>query len=118
MAYINFNDESQPIGKRKQAYVKWAVSKGTSLIDAQRQANKKFGFEKKGKVVAIVYDMFCPHYVEDIFDCYYDIRKLKEYKVFYAERNGNILLTEDEVNDIKTRYKANGWKILVRHMVG
>ena len=44
MSYIDFNDASVPIGKRKQAYVKYAVSKGTTLIAAQRQANKKFGY--------------------------------------------------------------------------
>lgn len=118
MAYVNFNDESQPIGKRKQAYIKWAVSKGTSLIDAQRQANKKFGFEKRDKVLAIVYDHYCPHYVEDVFDCYYDIRKLKEYKVIYAHRNGNPLMTDEEINSTITSYKGNGWKVFVRHMVG
>ena len=44
MKYVDFNDASLSIGKRKQAYVKYAVSKGTSLIVAQRQANRKFGY--------------------------------------------------------------------------
>lgn len=44
MQYVNFNDTTLPIGKRKVAYVKWAVAKGTPLIQAQRQANKKFGY--------------------------------------------------------------------------
>ena len=42
MKYIDFNDESLPIGKRKQAYIKFAVSKGTDIVSAKRQANKKF----------------------------------------------------------------------------
>ena len=55
MEYVNFNDERIPIGKRKVAYVKWAMSKGTSKIQAQKQANTKFGFEKKGKLLVIYY---------------------------------------------------------------
>lgn len=43
MKYIDFNDESIPVGKRKVAFVKWAMSKGTEKIEAQRIANKKFG---------------------------------------------------------------------------
>lgn len=47
MKYIDFNDSSLPLGKRKVAYVKWAVSKGTELIKAKTQANRKFGYEIK-----------------------------------------------------------------------
>jgi hypothetical protein len=54
--FVNFNDESLPIGKRKQAYIRWAVSKGTDLQDAKKQANKKFGFEQKPGILAIVTD--------------------------------------------------------------
>ena len=43
MAFIDFNDETIPIGKRKVAYVKYAMRNGTSEIAARRQANKKFG---------------------------------------------------------------------------
>ena len=43
MEFIDFNNTSIPIGQRKVAYVKWAVSKGTDLIKAKKQANKKFG---------------------------------------------------------------------------
>ena len=50
--HIDFNDNKVPIGKRKQAYIKWAVSKGTDLISAKRQANKKFGFEMKEGLLA------------------------------------------------------------------
>ena len=56
MEYVDFNDEKIPIGKRKQAYVKWAMSKGTSKIAAKTQANKKFGFEPKKHLVIIVVD--------------------------------------------------------------
>lgn len=54
MEYINFNDPKVPIGKRKQAYVKYAVSRGTSLEEAKRQANKKFGFERTEKWIALI----------------------------------------------------------------
>jgi len=47
MKYVDFNDESIPIGKRKVAYVKFAMSKGTSQVSARTQANKKFGWEEK-----------------------------------------------------------------------
>ena len=50
MKFIDFNDTSIPTGKRKQAYVKYAVSKGTSLLEAQRQANKKFGYTRTSNV--------------------------------------------------------------------
>lgn len=50
MRYVDFNDESLPLGKRKVAYVKWAVSKGTALIVAQRQANKKFGYSETSSI--------------------------------------------------------------------
>ena len=43
MKFVDFNDTSIPIGQRKVAYVKWAVSKGTDLIRAKKQANRKFG---------------------------------------------------------------------------
>lgn len=50
MKFVDFNDESLPLGKRKVAYVKWAVSKGTTLIVAQRQANKKFGYSETSNI--------------------------------------------------------------------
>ncbi len=45
MAYefVDFNDTSVPIGKRKQAYVRYVVSKGTDLDKARIQASRKFG---------------------------------------------------------------------------
>ena len=59
MEYIDFNDEKIPIGKRKMAYVKWAMSKGTTEKKARMQANKKFGFERKGKVLVYMHDADC-----------------------------------------------------------
>lgn len=52
MEYVDFNNPKIPIGKRKQAYVRWAVSQGTPLWKAKRLANKKFGFERKGRWIA------------------------------------------------------------------
>ena len=49
--YINFNDERIPVGKRKVAYVKYAVAHGTPLEVAKKQANRKFGYERKGKYI-------------------------------------------------------------------
>ena len=46
MEYINWNDTSIPLGKRKVAYVKWAMSRGTPERTAKIQANKKFGFSE------------------------------------------------------------------------
>lgn len=46
--FVDFNDKNITLGKRKVAYVKYVTSKyGTSLIEAQRQANKKFGYDEK-----------------------------------------------------------------------
>ena len=47
MKYVDFNNKSIPVGKRKVAYVKFAMSKGMEKIKAQRIANKEFGFELK-----------------------------------------------------------------------
>jgi hypothetical protein len=55
MKYVDFNDSNLPIGKRKVAYVKWAISKGTDRLSAMSQANRKFGFEQKGKKVVVVH---------------------------------------------------------------
>lgn len=48
MKYINFNDETIPIGKRKQAYVKWAVSKGTDIDSSQLYHFRFLSFIKSG----------------------------------------------------------------------
>jgi predicted RNA-binding Zn-ribbon protein involved in translation (DUF1610 family) len=45
MDFINWNDEKISLGKRKVAFVKWAMKQGTPKINAQRIANKKFGWE-------------------------------------------------------------------------
>ena len=54
MAFIDFNDETIPVGKRKVAYVKYAMRNGTSEMIARRQANKKFGFEIKENYLLII----------------------------------------------------------------
>ena len=43
MSYIDFNDDSIPIGKRKQAFVKWLMQRqGLSLDEAKLAAHRKF----------------------------------------------------------------------------
>ena len=54
MGFIDFNDERIPIGKRKVAYVKYAMAHGTSEKSARAQANRKFGFERKGKYLVLL----------------------------------------------------------------
>lgn len=44
MAYIDFNDSSIPLGKRKQAFVKWLMQRqGLSLREARIACSRKFG---------------------------------------------------------------------------
>jgi hypothetical protein len=110
MKYVNFNDKSLPIGKRKQAYVKWAVSQGTELKDAQRQANRKFGFEQKEGIFAIVEDFggrseqrsFTG--AAEIFQMY-DLRKFKRYD--YA-----IMHDPKQQNAIKKQFEEKGWDVV------
>jgi len=110
MEYINFNDTSIPIGKRKQAYIKWAVSKGTDIISAKKQANKKFGFEKKEGIFAIVKDWSGRREQrsftgsEEIF-AGHDLRKYK--KANWAE-----IWDEEEVEKIKKEGKEKGWDVI------
>ena len=115
MKYIDFNDESIPIGKRKQAYVKWVVSKGTDIFSAKRQANKKFGFEEKAGLLAIVKDWGRMHQTSftgerEIF-WGYDLRKYKKTK--WVE-----MYDEDEILKIKKEFRAKGWDVFVRQLVG
>ena len=42
--FIDWNDKSYPIGKRKQAFVKYLMTKDVSNHTARIMANKKFGF--------------------------------------------------------------------------
>ena len=42
MKFVDFNDPSIPLGKRKVAYVKYAVSHGTPLETAKLQCARKF----------------------------------------------------------------------------
>jgi len=108
MKYIDFNDKTLPIGKRKQAYVRWAISKGTDLIVAKRQANEKFGFEQKEGIFAIVEDhgrMEQRSFRQDeIFDGH-DLRKYKHWKY-------GVNLNDDEIEKIKVRAKEKGWDVI------
>ena len=42
--HVSFKDETQPLGKRKVAYVNWLMKKkGYSLENAKLAAHRKFG---------------------------------------------------------------------------
>ncbi|MBO0953244.1 hypothetical protein [Fibrella forsythiae] len=101
--FIDFNDEKIPVGKRKQAYVRWAMSKGTSAIDAKRQANKKFGFEKRGKAFVIFQydtDLLWQHKSQILFQV--GAHRYEEFEY----------TTDDQVTPEKIAYyKAKGFEI-------
>lgn len=59
MKFVDFNDERIPIGKRKVAYVKYAMAHGTTEKAARMQANRKFGFERKGKYLVLLGNAHC-----------------------------------------------------------
>jgi len=40
--YVSFKDKTQPLGKRKVAYVNWLMKKGYSLQDAKLACYRKF----------------------------------------------------------------------------
>lgn len=73
--YVNFNDKTLPLGKRKVAYVKWAVSKGTELIEAQRQSNNKFGYSETSNTHKRCRMCGEQHYLWDNGTCAYCIRE-------------------------------------------
>ena len=50
MAYVPFNDKSVPLGKRKQAYVKWLMkTHKCSLDEAKLRCYKMFYHEIKDR---------------------------------------------------------------------
>lgn len=107
MKEINFNDNKIPIGKRKQAYVKWAVSKGTDIIKAKKQANKKFGFEKKEGIILIVEDYGRMHQNSfNISQIWWDIdlRKYKNHKHIVSH-------DKEEWDRIKKKAKEINWDV-------
>lgn len=110
--YIDFNDNKISIGKRKQAYVKWAISKGTDEIIAKRQANIKFKFEQKEGILAVVTDMggMFERYQWDEKECYgnTDLRKYKHYKWIKS----NDVNRENIINNIKNK----GWDIIYTYL--
>ena len=88
MKYIDFNDEKIPIGKRKSAFVKWAMSQGTDPMKAKKIANKKFGFEQRGELVILVVDYGRMHQnsfdISQVFDEYrYESRHYKSVRIGY-----------------------------------
>jgi hypothetical protein len=116
MNYVNFNDESLPIGIRKQAYVKWAVAKGTHINIAKRQANKKFGFEQKPGLLVLVNDYGRMNQnsfsMSDIYQGY-DTRRYKQFKHIVLESY------EDKEVDIAVKIaKANKWDVVTVNLIG
>lgn len=109
--YIDFNDSAIPVGKRKQAFVKWATSKGTDLYIAKKIANNKFGFELKPGIFALVIDCGRMHQysftgTREIFEGY----NLKKYKNKLYEVVNDF---EDERSlDLYKKYTAKGWDVI------
>jgi len=115
MAFIDFNDEKQPIGKRKQSYVRWAVSKGTSPIQAKKQANAKFGFAKKEGIFGIVIDYGRLDQrtwggTSEVFQSF-DLRKYKQHKWCVENDKAKHL-------NIRKKYESMGWDVFVFPAVG
>ena len=48
--FVDFNDPSIPVGKRKVAYVRYAMMHGTPLETAKLQAARKFKVRETGMV--------------------------------------------------------------------
>lgn len=114
MKYVDFNDTKIPIGKRKQAYLKWAMLKGTSEMEAKKQANKKFGFEQKECLLAIVQDygdrMLQRSFREsEIFDGH-DLRKYKKTK--WIEE-----WDEGKIKELKKKARGEGWDVIIVGLV-
>ena len=60
--YINFYDQSIPIGTRKRQYINWSLSEGTAFWQTINQANKMFG--KKPDYTEPVKASKCEHLYE------------------------------------------------------
>jgi hypothetical protein len=110
MKYIDFNDEKLPIGKRKQAYIKWAVSKGTDIEQAKKQANRKFGFEKKPGIIALVTD-YSGRMQQRSFtgseEIFFGIDLRKYEKHHYEE-----VVSDEQVQRIKKKAAEKGWDVI------
>lgn len=114
MAYIDFNDEKIPLGKRKVAYIKHLMHKyNYPLLSAQKAANKRFGFEVKYPNVVFVYaDYGRMHQFSfrfsEIAEGYEDITK----------RAGNIeyrqvsLIDGEESERVCAEYKKKGYYVV------
>ena len=111
MAYIDFNDKTIPIGKRKQSFVKWAVSKGTELAKAKKIANNKFGFEVKPGIFALVVDSGRMHQnsfegIREIFEGY-NLKKYSDYNYKVVDDWNNAI-----ANALYEEYRAKGWDVV------
>ena len=110
MNYVDFNDNKIPIGKRKQAYIKFAIKNGTDLRQAKIQANKKFGFEQSPGIFAVVEDLSGRSEQRsftgslEIFEGH-DLRKYKNHA-------WKILEDEEEMKKVVEHYKLKGFKII------
>lgn len=118
--YIDFNDKSIPIGKRKQAFVRWAISQGTDEIKAKRIANKKFGFEQKGELVILVMDFARMHQnsfrISEVYDSYrYEARHYKDVKIAYDFVN---YVNVDEVREWAKEHSTKEKKYVVCPLYG
>ena len=109
--FIDFNDSAIPVGKRKQAFVKWATSKGTELYIAKKIANNKFGFKLKPGLFALVIDIGRMHQysftgTREIFEGY----NLKKY-IDYSYEVVNDFNDERSL-DLYKKYTAKGWDVI------
>jgi hypothetical protein len=113
--FVDFNDSSLPIGVRKKAYVSWVIKKGAAPIDAKRQANKKFGFEKKPGIFAICNDCGrCDQFSFTGKDEIFANHDLRKYEAFDYRINPN----EDDVKNIRHFCKENGWNLIFVDLIG
>ena len=114
MNYINFNDEKIPIGKRKQAYVKWAISKGTTPLEAKRQANNKFGFDQKEGLLSFVIDHGRMH--QSSFSGDYEIFKGRDLRKYKKTKWMHMPIDDGKINEIKRKYERMGWDVIISEL--
>ena len=114
MNYVDFNDEKIPLGKRKKAYIAYLIKQGHELINAQRLANKRFGFEVKYPKLVFVY----ADYGRSSQNSYTGTREVSNGFEDYTKRAGRIEYHKvDDINSPQTdalckEYKAKGWKVI------
>ena len=127
--FINFNDESIPIGKRKQAYARWAISKGTPEIQAKRQANDKFEFEKKEKVFFVISDNGRVHQnsfngvTDELWQNHINVEKYKDWGYVIIEDGlykgeDSIERNEKEIKKLINQKEKQGYKVKYLQCIG